>query len=161
MVLPGLAALVWGLLGISCTILASRRNRHPLVWTLLGWTFGIFALGILYFLPPIPYNGPPLTAEQIRQARGVGCLGFLGLMYLWGVVLYFAVSLGGLLADAGGGAAGVVIGLFVAGPVAVYWAWSETRRYHARRAFAPEAPALRGDDLDPVLRPPSSGQGRG
>lgn len=136
MVPPSPLALVWAICGIACTALASRKNRHPLIWTVLGWSFALLALGVLYFLPTIPYHGPPLTQERMREAPGVGCLGFIGLLYLWGVVLYFTSSVGTLLGrDAF--AVGILLGLLLVGPAVMYWAWNETRRYYARRIPEP------------------------
>ena len=132
---PGLVALVWAICGIACTALASQKNRHPLVWTLLGWNFALIALGILFFLPAIPYKGPPLTPEQIRQAPKPGCWSLIGLIYLWGVVLYFTSSIGALIGSDASFAVGALVGLVVAGPVVIYWAWHETRLYYARRSW--------------------------
>jgi len=47
-----LTLLLSFLLGIGCSRLALKRGRHPTVWFAAGLLFGIFALIVLYLLPP-------------------------------------------------------------------------------------------------------------
>lgn len=47
-----LLTLAMGLIsGLLCYHLAERRNKDSLLWSLLGFFFGLLALLILYFLP--------------------------------------------------------------------------------------------------------------
>jgi hypothetical protein len=45
------AFLVHLLDAILCRVIAGHSGRHKEVWTLAGLVFGIWALGILFFLP--------------------------------------------------------------------------------------------------------------
>jgi len=45
--------LVWCLFGWACYSLAVKKNRNTALWAVLGVLFGIFALLVILFLPPV------------------------------------------------------------------------------------------------------------
>ncbi len=41
------------LFGLLCSGMAQRKNRNPIIWFFVGFSFGIFAVTLLLFLKPV------------------------------------------------------------------------------------------------------------
>ncbi len=56
-----ISILMWCLFGWGCYNQAVKKNRNGALWAVLGVLFGIFALAVILFLPPVEgdNNGGP------------------------------------------------------------------------------------------------------
>jgi len=62
--------IFWIVIALFTADQATKRNRNEVAWGLLGFLFGIFALGALFLLPPkLPasHSRPSLT-DQTTEA---------------------------------------------------------------------------------------------
>ncbi len=65
---PVLTTLIPCILGMVCSRIARKRNRHPFGWFVLGAFFGIFGLVLLYVLPPkkVKQVTEPIQTEPVK-----------------------------------------------------------------------------------------------
>ena len=43
--------IVWLIFAIACYVIASNKGQSGILWFFIGLLFGIFALGVVLFLP--------------------------------------------------------------------------------------------------------------
>lgn len=43
--------VIWAIFAIACAIIASGKGQNGLLWFFIGLLFGIFALGVVIFIP--------------------------------------------------------------------------------------------------------------
>lgn len=45
------ALIIWVIFAIACYIIASNKGQSGILWFFIGLLFGIFALGVVIFIP--------------------------------------------------------------------------------------------------------------
>lgn len=48
--------IIWIIFAIACSMIASNKGHNGFSWFLIGLLFGIFALGVVIFIPNKNYN---------------------------------------------------------------------------------------------------------
>ncbi len=69
-----LSLILCGLIGWACSVQAQKRGRNPTYWFIGGLFFGIFALILLFLLPPLKKTRAPAakTASSIDITPTLG-----------------------------------------------------------------------------------------
>jgi hypothetical protein len=62
-----ISILTWILFGCAAAVWSKSRGRSPLAWFIIGAIFGIFALILLFFLPPLANQEKEISEVIVEE----------------------------------------------------------------------------------------------